>query len=209
MRNGDNARLDCDKRGFRSVTCIQFRCDVFDVIAHGELAYAEGPGDFFIRQSFRQEREDLEFPGAKVGAVLAFVEPVGDAGREECASSVHALNGEEDIVYRHIFDQVTLRAGFDCLVDLLVEFETGEDDDGGRKGPFADCFERFYAVHLRHAEIEKNDVNIGLLQETDSFSSAGYSGDHKDLFLDVEHATEANTHYRMVINDQQTNWWDI
>ena len=148
----------------------------------------------------RREREDLagsEEASAIVGGGSA------DAGGEVGFVMADGVDGGEENAVGFVFEDVAAGAGFDDLLNEIIGFVHGEDEDFGVGGRgLADAASGFDAVEEGHADIEDGDVWFELGGFFDGFAAVGGFGADFPAVTRFQERAKAGANDGMIIRDQ-------
>ncbi len=178
----------------------------------GVYADAEEIGYFFVGFAFGEELENFAFAGSQaracgsvaIGRIDGEIVVAGgrDAGGEVRFMMAGGVNGGEEDAVGFVFENVASGAGLDDLMNEIIGFVHGEDEDfGGRRGG-ADTASGFDTVEERHADVKDGDVGFefgGFVYGFAAIRGFGYDFPATARFKE---RTEASADDRMVIGDQ-------
>jgi len=132
-------------------------------------------------------------------------QPARDRGGEQGVAARHDADPVGQLLGRHVLEQEAARARAQRVVDVLVEVEGREHENGDGVLVIAlgdDAPRRLEAVDAGHPYVHQHDVGPPLAHEVDRVRAiAGLAGDD-DAGLGVEDRSEAGAHERLVIRDQ-------
>ena len=176
----------------------------------GVYGDAEEGGDFFVGFAFGEELQDFAFAGseARTGRLRGvggggIVVARGRNARGEVRFVVASgIDGGQEHAVGIIFEDVTASAGLDDLLNEVVGFVHGEDQDfgGGRSG--ANLASGFDAVEQRHADIEDRYVGFEFAGFVDSIAAVGGFGADFPAGARFQESAETGTYDGMIISDQ-------
>ena len=124
------------------------------------LVRPRGHGGQYLFLAVRERLDGLRRPRGGPGVRERLQQPCGDAGRDERVTTGGGVDGLGEQVGTGVLEQETPGTGPQRGVDVLVEVERGDDDDGervldSRPGQSAG---RLDAVHAGHADVEQAHV---------------------------------------------------
>ena len=106
---------------------------------------------------------------------------------------------------RHSLDQIGLGARGDGLANILVTLIRGEYNHRAVRPFRPDGRNRLNTAHIRHSQIHQNHIRRVLARQRNCLSpSSGLPDDHH-VRLRTEDAQESDTHYRVIVGDQNPN----
>ena len=131
-------------------------------------------------------------------------EALGDGRGEEGVVPAGGDHCVGELLGREVLEQEAVRAGPEGVVDVLVEVESGEDDDagirGGRFGP--DEAGGLDAVEAGHADVHEDHVRADLAGQCYGLCSVGGLAGDLDAGLAFENEPEADPYQLLVVRDE-------
>ena len=178
----------------------------------GVDADAEEVGDFLVGFAFGEELENFAFTGSEREHVEAWSHPrsvMGESSAEAdsaCGEVGLVLagsidSGEEDAV-GFVFEDVAASAGLDDLLNEVVGFVHGEDEDFGIGGSGTNAASGFDAVEERHADVEDGDVGLEFGGFFDGVAAVGGFGADFPAGTGFEQSAKARADDGVIIRDQ-------
>ena len=112
------------------------------------------------------------------------------------------IDGGEENAVGVIFEDVAASTGLDDLLNEVVGFVHGEDEDfgGGRGG--ANLASGFDSVEERHADIEDGHIGFEFAGFVDSIAAVSGFGANIPAGTRFQEGAEAGTYDGMIIRDQ-------
>lgn len=149
------------------------------MVAGGVGANVEVLGDLLIGVHVDDELKDLTFAvgeDAELGVELFFARELGEVGvtelgREEFLVIADGLDGFDAGANFFGFEEITIDALFDGLLEDLDIGVCGEDEDLHMGKADADAREDFEAVEVGHAEVEHQEIALLLFERGQEFLS--------------------------------------
>ena len=112
------------------------------------------------------------------------------------------VDGGQENAVGFVFENVAPGAGLDDLMNEIIGFVHGEDEDfGGRRGR-ADAAGGFDAVEEGHPDVEDGDVGFEFGGFVDGFAAVGGFGYDFPAMTRFKERTKAGADDGMVIGDQ-------
>jgi pimeloyl-ACP methyl ester carboxylesterase len=171
--------------------------------------------------SFVAQEIALIRPGAVRRLILAASAPQGAAGMHGWAPEVIGSVGRpapnpegylsvffapspdraHQLIDRRVLEQKPAGPGPECLDDVIVESERGEDEDLLARHPSR----RLDPVHARHADVHQHDVGLVTASELHRLLSVLGHGHHGDRARRLEHGLETRPGERLVVGDENSD----
>src|SRR5207244_8840074 len=98
-------------------------------------------------------------------------------------------------------EQPALRAGPDCVEELGVVVERGEDQRRARRAALAQSLQDADAVETRHAEVEQDDVGLLALDDLQRLHTVDGLASDDDVGREAEEAAQALADDGLVFDD--------
>ena len=177
----------------------------------GVDADGEKVGHFFIGFAFGEELKNFAFTGSepstwRLGAIRERDGGVVSGGGESrgevglvLAGSIDS--GEEDAV-GFVFEDVAASASLDDLLNEVVGFVHGEDENFGIGGGGTNAASGFDAVEERHADVEDGDVGLEFGGFFDGVAAVGGFGADFPAGAGFEESAKARADDGVIIRDQ-------
>lgn len=192
---------------------VELDHDVGAVSFGGIDADAEEVGDFLVGFAFGEELKDFAFARGESAASGfrsvrggsgggGIVNGSGEAGREVGLVLAGGFNGGEEDAVGVVLEDVAAGTGLDDLLNEVVGFVHGENEDfgGGRGETNLPC--GFDAVEERHADVEDGDVRFELGGFVDGIAAVGGFGADLPAGARLEEGAQTGTNDGVVIRDQ-------
>jgi hypothetical protein len=126
----------------------------------------------------------------------------GNARGEVGLVEADGVDGSEEDAVGFVFQDVAASAGLDDLLNEVVGFVHGEDEDFGVWGRGANAAGGFDTVKEGHADIEDGDIGLEFGGFFDGIAAVGGFGADFPTRAGLEESAEASTDDGMVISDQ-------
>ena len=130
----------------------------------------EHRSDFLSSAAFRQKLSDFPLPGGKAAAggrkCGRSGTAINEAGQdnvrnfrgEECAVSLHGVDGGDEIGCRVGLEEIATRAGRKDLINHGIRVVHGEHYNFRARGGLGNFLGRFEAVQERHGDIQQGHI---------------------------------------------------
>ena len=188
---------------------VEFDHDVGAVNLGGVDADVEEGGDFLIGFAFGKELQDFALAGREAGAGsfgsvrrIGAIGGFGDARGEVGFVTAESFDGGEEDAVGFIFQNVTVGAGLDDLVNEFVGLMHGEDQDFGVRKGFVNAASDIYAIEQGHADIENQDVGFELQGFVHGFPAIGSLAANFPTFVRFEEGPEPGANDGVIIRDE-------
>jgi hypothetical protein len=112
----------------------------------------------------------------------------------------HFANRFDDQFRGSLLEHDARAAELHCLDEFALVLRGGEDDYFWFDVELLESLECCQTVHIRHAEIEHNDIGPGLLDDAKYLAAVRSFADHGDIFFENQQFLQAIPHNRMVIS---------
>ena len=166
---------------------IELEHDVGAMSFGGVNADAEEGGDFFVGFALGEELKDFSFTRGKagtrrLGAVgnrggeFLGIEGAGYAGGEIGLTETEGFDGSEEDAVGVVLEDVAVRTGFDDLLNEIVGFVHGENEDFGTGRTEANAAGGINAVEKGHADIEDGYIGLEFGGFLDGVATVGSFG---------------------------------
>ena len=118
---------------------------------------------------------------------------------------VDLADDAEDLLFRHVFEEIGFRAGLDGPIDVLVGIIRGVDDDAGIGIFRSDRKDGLDTAQSGKAQIHQHDVRAMLEEHFQTIASIARFGDDLHVRLACDESTHAGAERGMIINNQNAN----
>ena len=194
---------------------IELEHDVGAMGFRGVDADVEEGGDLLVRFALGKKLQDFAFAGSETEAGADAVggrEIVGwgrgrDASGEVGFVVMDGVDSSEKNAVGIVLEDVTAGASFDDLLNEVVGFMHGEDQDFGGGGSGADTASSFDAVEERHADIEDGDVWFEFGSFFDGVATIGGFGADLPARTRFQKSAKAGANNGMIIRNQNAQSW--
>ena len=189
---------------------IKFEHNVGTMGFRSVNADMEEGGDFLVGFAFGEKLEDFAFAGSEAEAGAGGIggrEIVGrgrggDARGEIGFVVADSIDSGEENAISIVLENVAACAGFDDLVNEVVRFMHGEDEDFCGGGSGTNAASGFDAVKKRHADIEDGDVWLELGGFLDGVAAIGRFGADLPAGAQFKKSAETGANDGMIIRNQ-------
>ena len=132
---------------------------------------------------------------------------VGEASGEIGLVLTSGVDGGEEDTIGFVLEDVATSAGLDDLLNKVVGFMHGEDENfgGGRSG--ANAASGFDSVEERHADVEDSHVGLKLGGFVDGVTAVGSFGADFPAGARLEESAKTSANHGMIIRDQDAKSW--
>src|SRR5205823_3171466 len=145
--------------------------------------------------AFGEMRELRRSAGAGRRAAHELLDqPPRDGRSEQRLAGGDYAHGLRELLWADVLEQKTARAGLHRLVDVLVEIESGEDEDSYAVAGSHQPARRLEAVELGHADVHQHDVRPEVRGLRDRLASISRLSNHGHVLLHVEDQAKAAAH---------------
>ena len=131
ISEADDSAAEGGGDGVRAVGDLEFLQDVLDVGVHRRLSEIHAVSDLFVAQSGSNHLQDFNFTRGEDGAGQIRGDPGAHFRRDIALARGDGTNGADQLFAHHVFEEVALRAGIDCTVNLFIARGAGEHDKAG------------------------------------------------------------------------------
>jgi len=180
-------------------------------------ANAEEGGDLLVGFTFGKKLENFAFTrsetrtwrlgavGGRDGELVG--KRVGEASGEIGLVLTSGVDGGEEDTIGFVLENVTTSAGLDDLLNKVVGFMHGEDENfgGGRSG--ANAASGFDSVEERHADVEDSHVGLKLGGLVNGVTAVGSFGADFPAGARLEESAKTSANHGMIIRDQDAKSW--
>jgi hypothetical protein len=179
-------------------------------------ADSEEIGDVFVAFAFGEQLKDFALAGGEaiargfrgIGAVD--VGQFGGGGHTEGEVGfvlAKGIDGCEQDAVGIILEDIATSTGFDDLLNEVVGFVHGKNQNFGMGGDFSYAARGFYTVQEGHADIEYGDIRLMFSGLIDGVATVGSFGADLPGIPRFEKRAEAGADNRVVIRDQDAKGW--
>ena len=194
---------------------IELEHDVGTVGFGGVDGDAKEGGDFLVALAFCEELENFAFARRETGAGstggiggsgggIRRIGGAGDAGGEVGLVVTDGIDsGEEDAV-SVVLEDVATGAGFDHLLNEVVGFVHGEDEDFGVRRGGVNAAGGLNPIEERHADVEDRDIGLEFGGFFDRIATVGGFGADFPTGATLKESAEAGANDGMIIRDKDT-----
>ena len=126
-------------------------------------------------------------------------------GGEEGVPGGHRPDRRYELFGRLVLQDEAAGAGAECLVDVLVEVEGGEDQDPGLVVCREDPPGGLKPVELRHPYVHQHDVGLKTRGLMNGLAAGAGLGHHIDVPLAGEQHPEARPHHRLIVGHEDAD----
>jgi hypothetical protein len=114
----------------------------------------------------------------------------------------NGVDGSDENAVGIVFEDVAACTGIDDLLNEVVGFVHGEDEDFGVGGGLVDAASGFNTVEEGHADVEDGDVGLELGGFVDSLASVSGFGADLPAGARLEEGAQTGTDHSVVISDE-------
>ena len=134
-------------------------------------------------------------------------QPAGQSRGQECFAARDDADPVQQLAGLGVLDQEACGACAQCLDDVLVVVEGGEDEhvDAREVGVGGDLAGRAQPVDAGHPDVHQHHVGVGLAGQVDRGGSVGGLTDHDHAGLGVDEYPEAAPHECFVVGDEHAD----
>ena len=111
----------------------------------------------------------------------------------------------QQVVGGGVLEEEPAGAGPECLVDVLVEVEGGQDEHARGAGPGGDPAGGLDAVEIRHADVHQHDLRTQPPRRLDHFFAVTRLSDHLQVRFGVQDDPEPGADKFLVVGDQDAD----
>ncbi len=210
---GDDFVADGVEDEFGEGVEIELKHDVGAMGFGGVDADSEEVGDVLVAFAFGEELKDLAFTRSEAGTVspggiggigseILGSKGRGDAEREVGLVLADSIDGGEENTIGVIFQNVAASPGLDNLLNELVGFVHGEDEDLGVGRDLADAARGVDTIQKGHADVEDSDVWFVLSGLFDGVATVNGFGANLPANARIKESAQAGADDSVIIRDQ-------
>ena len=180
------------------------------------LGHAQRVGDLLVGKAARHQPQDLGLAlGQRVrpieaDEVVAHVfqprqQALGDGRLHQRTTAGDRLDRADQLLQRHVLEQVALGAGLDPGQYQLVVVEGGEDDRRRQALGAGQCLQGLQARHHRHPHIHQHHVGFELRDDLERLAAVAGLADDLDAVGQRQQCSDALAYQRLVVHQQHAD----
>jgi hypothetical protein len=194
---------------FRKGVQVELEHDVGAMSFGGVDADAKNGGDFLVGLAFGEELQDFPLARSDAGAGgargfegLAGIERGSETGGEIGAVMADGIDGGEEDTIGVVLENVAASAGSDDLLNEVVGFVHGKDENLGIARSRTDAGGGVHAIEKRHADIEDGDIGLQLTGFVNGIAAIRGFGADLPPGARFEEGAESGANNGMIIRDK-------
>jgi hypothetical protein len=172
--------------GVSAIADAEFAEQAIDVRLDGGFTDLQVGGDLFVGTAGYDTFQDFQFAIGEGLRAHPFGEFFCDGGGDQRSSAVNCLDGGEELINGHSFEEIGFCAGLEGAEDVFVSIESGKDDESCDGVVGTNLQDGVNPAKIGKLQIHQRDVGFQGAVELDCLDSvAGLAYDF-DVGHDVE-----------------------
>ena len=172
---------------------------------YGAFTNKKRGADLFVALSLSHQFEHVDLTRAQCFAA----DTLCQLGREMHGNTrfarVHPTDAIHQRLARHIFEQITFRAGLNGAVDIFITVERCQHNDPRFLIAATDFLKRANAIELRHTEIEQRHIGTMLLPKNNCFAPIARLADDGHVCFPSNERNQAFADNAVIISDEDSD----
>ncbi len=203
---------------FQPVAYAQLIEDIGEVALHRLLAYPERSCDVLIRTPFGDEGDNLDLAAGEAvgsarrrrglrGELPQYLDQVLHRPAIQPVLALHdGANTRGQMLDCGVFEHNSAGAELESFQNLLL-LDLGRQEDGpGRRLLGGEFPQGFHPRHIRHGQVEQQNLRLILLDQGQGFGAVACFGNHLELVVGKQHVAQADPYDWMIVGDEESDW---
>src|SRR6266404_8581499 len=148
-----------------------------DVGLHRPFSNPKFVPDDLIALAFRDQFENFDLPSCQFRAVHFFDQLLANARRDASFATMHSAYRTQQFRTWCVLEQVTASPGLQCLVDILLAFESRQHDYPGLELQRLNLRNHLQPILAGHPEVQEKNIRQVLFDELHGFYTIGSLSD--------------------------------